>query len=70
MGQRVKLFLDIRFGSTERHLYFMAVIRSKLSWNALHIAAWSGDLAGVAEALGSCQIDVDAAVVRDCCDII
>ena len=55
---------------TERHPYFMAVIRDEVSWNALHIAAWSGDLAGVAEALGSCQIDVDAAVVRDCCDII
>ena len=44
----------------------MAAIVTSVSWNALHIAAWSGDLARVADALGSCQIDIDAAVVRDC----
>ena len=37
---------------------------NSVSWNALHIAAWSGDRARVADALGSCQIDIDAAVVR------
>ena len=52
-------------GVDSRQQRALPIIRTgnNLPWNALHIAAWSGDLANAAEALGSCQIDVDAAVV-------